>query len=496
MEVASSSAIDTFFDEIKKVGFFARLFSWGRIRGLSYDASNEVALLRSNRDSLNQQIDGLNKLLESEKRDTETRSNEVARLNGDLTKALTSLGEVREQLKDREVRIRELETSTDSNKVAIADLKAEAGIFRRQIDDKNAEITNYEGKLAEATTVRDKNGERVKELETDLVAFNRKLEDLDRSIKEKDKTITQYQSVDQSRLDEHTQKMAELQTFLNGLKDDKARLEQEREEALKAHLEDMKKTWSNHERKVEEAIKVLCKKHSMEYLSKEKVPFKGKPDNTVKICQEYVIFDAKSPEGDNLTNFTDYIKKQSEDVQKYTKEENVKRDIFLVVPSNTIHLFDEYSINHGDFKVYIVTVDSLEPIILSLKKIEEYEFVEQLSPEERDDICHVIGRLSHLTKRRIQVDSFFCEESFKALKECGCLPEEFSEKMLVYERSTKLNPPVEHKVKSISDKELQKFVDTVRKDSDFLGIETSDKLGDEIKKLPLLKESKEEHEDK
>lgn len=496
METFSGSAIDALLNEIKKVGFFERLFSWGKIRRLSYDASNEIVLLRSYRDNFIQQLDGLNRILESEKRETETRSREIERLNGELTKAQTSLSEVREQLKDREIKIRELEASTDSNKDAIAELKAQAGNFQRQIDDKNAEITKYEGRLAEANTAKEKNGERVRELEGDLGTLNRKLEDLDRSIKEKDKAITQYQSLEQNQLDEHTRKMAELQAFMIGLKDDKVRLEQEREEALRAHLEDMKKTWSNHERKVEEVIRGLCKKHSIEYLSKEKVPFKGKPDNTVKICQEYVIFDAKSPESEDLSNFIDYIKKQSEDVQKYVKEQNVKRDIFLVVPSNTIQLFDEFSINHGDFKVYVVTVDSIEPIILSLKKIEEYEFAEQLSPEERDDICHVIGRLSHLTKRRLQVDSFFCDESLKALKECGCLPEEFSERTLVYERSTKLNPPLEHKVKSISDKELQKFVDTVKKDTDFLGIETSDKLGNEIKKLPLLKESNDEHHNK
>ena len=53
--------------------------------------------------------------------------------------------------------------------------------------------------------------------------------------------------------------------------------------------------------------------------------------------------------------------------------------------------------------VFIVTKDSLEPIILSLKKIEDYEFADKLSPEERDNICRVTdGTFSHA--KQIQID--------------------------------------------------------------------------------------------
>ena len=90
------------------------------------------------------------------------------------------------------------------------------------------------------------------------------------------------------------------------------------------------------------------------------------------------------------------------------------------MPNNTVHVFKSYVVNHGDHRACTSSRSiRWEPSLLSLKRIEEYEFAEQLSPEEREDICRVIKRLSHLTKRRIQVDSFFCDEAFKALKECG-----------------------------------------------------------------------------
>jgi hypothetical protein len=47
---------------------------------------------------------------------------------------------------------------------------------------------------------------------------------------------------------------------------------------------------------------VICSRHTFDYV--EKVPFKGDPDNTVSICGEFIIFDAKSPKGEDLSYTT------------------------------------------------------------------------------------------------------------------------------------------------------------------------------------------------
>jgi flagellar biosynthesis chaperone FliJ len=496
MAVTDASALDAFFEEIKKLGFFGRLFSWGRIRKLSYEASNELAILRSERGNWLQQRHDLERLLESKKQEMDDKVAEVQRLSVELTSVKASLAEVREQVKERESRIRELETSAGSNAELMADLRAQVTALQRQIEERNAQIASYEGRLAEANTAWKKSDERVRQLQTELDACYRKSEDLDSSLKEKDKLITQFESAEASRKEEHAAKVNEVTAFMINLKEDKVRLEKEKEEALRAHMEEMKRTWLNHEIRVEETLRALCSKHTIEYLGKEKVPFRGKPDNTLRICDEYVIFDAKSPQGEDLSNFAAYVNKQAEEVKKYVKEKDVKKDIYLVVPNNTVHVFESYVVNHGDYRVYIVTVDSLEPILLSLKRIEEYEFAEQLSPEEREDICRVIGRLSHLTKRRIQVDSFFCDEAFKALKECGCLPDELAEKTLEYERSAKLNPPQERRAKIIADRELQKSVEMVRKEAEFLGLETTEAVAKTVRGMPLLNEDSEEDQER
>jgi hypothetical protein len=163
-----------------------------------------------------------------------------------------------------------------------------------------------------------------------------------------------------------------------------------------------------------------------------------------------VIFDAKSPAGDDLENFPRYLKIQTESVKKYIRQENVKSDIFLVIPANTLDVISQFSYNMGDYYVYLITVDSLEPIILSLKKIENYEFAEQLTPDERENICRIIGKFSHIAKRKIQIDYFFSYQFLDILSKCNIdLPADIYKSVQEFEKAEKLNPPQEKRAKQI-----------------------------------------------
>ena len=157
---------------------------------------------------------------------------------------------------------------------------------------------------------------------------------------------------------------------------------------------------------------------------------------------QLIIFDAKSPANDDLNNFSKYIKLQTENLKKYAKHDDVKKDLFLVIPSNTLNVIEKFTYNIGDYNVFIVTKDALEPVILSLKS-EEYEFAETLSPDQRDNICRIIGKFAHTTKRRIQIDQFFAEEFLDTLQKAKQLPSEILESVISFENAEKLNPPVE-----------------------------------------------------
>ena len=260
-------------------------------------------------------------------------------------------------------------------------------------------------------------------------------------------------------------------TLQVSLEKEKQRLNDERVSQEKARFEALKETWANHEKDVENHIRLICKNNVITYIEQNDFPYPGgKPDNTIEILDQYIIFDAKSPANDDLINFPKYIRTQTENLKKYTKHDNVKNDIFLVIPSNTLSIIKEFIYNIGDYNVYVISKDSLEPIILSLKKIEEYEFADKLSPEERDDICRVIGKFAHTTKRKIQIEMYFMEEFLDILhKSKTLLPKEILKRVIEFENAVKLNPPMEKRKKQILTSDLIEQTNQIKK-----GIELED----------------------
>jgi len=396
--------LSLFFDRIKELSFWQRVFSWSPIRNLSYEAYEQFKLAES---KINSQQD-----------DLDVRKNKITRL----------------------------ETEKEGSEQEVQYLK-------NTILTKDNQINNLTDKLKESKNQTD--GLRNK--------------------------VSRFEATEETRQSNYENKITQLNEVRTGLVDDRTRLNDKRLKEKQDQFDRMKGQWTEHETAVEQKIKQLCQTHLINY--KEKVPFKGNPDNAIEICDEYIIFDAKSPANEDLTNFPKYIKAQTDNVKKYANQESVRKDIFLVIPSNTIETISQLTYNMGDYNVYVITIDSLEPIILSLKKIEEYEFAEQLSPEERDNICRVIGKFAHTTKRKIQIDQFFANQFIELLVKCkNDLPEDLLKSVIEFEKAEKLNPPTERRAKQILTKDLQEKNDSINAEAQIRDIAIPNSF-DEVKKL-------------
>ena len=328
-----------------------------------------------------------------------------------------------------------------------------------------------------------KKEEKIKNLEEDIKILDAKMISFEQikaekiqvyeklKITEQDKNnlkneVNKLLANEESRNETLRKSIASTNTLQQNLQTEIARVNDERVEKEKELQEKMKKSWAEHEKDVQRYIQLICNNHIIKYIGQEDFPHpRNKPDNCIEIMDQLIIFDAKSPANNDLSNFPKYIKDQTENLKKYAKHENVKKDLFLVIPSNTLSVINQYTYNVGDYNVNIITKDSLEPIILSLKKIEEYEFADKLSPEERDNICRIIGKFAHTTKRRIQIDQFFANEFLDTLSKTGSLlPREILESVIQFENAEKLNPPMEKRKKQILTKELKNQSEKIKKE--------------------------------
>ena len=328
-----------------------------------------------------------------------------------------------------------------------------------------------------------KKEEKIKNLEEDIKILDAKMISFEQikaekiqvyeklKITEQDKNnlkneVNKLLANEESRNETLRKSIASTNTLQQNLQTEIARVNDERVEKEKELQEKMKKSWAEHEKDVQRYIQLICNNHIIKYIGQEDFPHpRNKPDNCIEIMDQLIIFDAKSPANNDLSNFPKYIKDQTENLKKYAKHENVKKDLFLVIPSNTLSVINQYTYNVGDYNVNIITKDSLEPIILSLKKIEEYEFADKLSPEERDNICRIIGKFAHTTKRRIQIDQFFANEFLDTLSKTGSLlPREILESVIQFENAEKLNPPMEKRKKQILTKDLKNQSEKIKKE--------------------------------
>jgi hypothetical protein len=363
--------LKSFFERIKALSFWHRVFYWSTLKALSYEAYEEFKNLSESINALNQQVAAKD----------------------------AKLGDHEKNLQILSARVSDLSSANQKLESRIAGLEADL----KRINSEKAEITNR---------------------------------------------VTRFEQIEQSRLEEFQKNVSGVNAIRTGLENDRQKINDERVREKVEAFELMKQTWRNHEETVKTAIKNICQSHLIDYV--KEVPFKGRPDNTINIAGEYVIFDAKSPAGDDLVNFPKYLKIQTESVNKYIKQENVKSDIFLVVPSNTVEVINQFSYRMGDYNVYIVTIDTLEPIILALRKIEDYEFVDQLTPDERENICRIIGKFAHTAKRKIMIDYFFSFQFLDIISKCNSsLPEDIYKSVVEFEKAEKLNPPQEKRAKQI-----------------------------------------------
>lgn len=431
------------FDTLKSLSLWSRLFGWGQIKSQLVEANGELQKLSATANAIKA---------------------ENTRLENTLSVEKVALKNVQDGFNRVSTELEVIKTSQQHQTEKINELQ-----------EKNTTL--------QATNVQYLNAGR--ERANELAAARQKIESLEKEVREVKDDNARLKKDEEFRRQEHSNAMASLREIQRKIQDDREQEQLTKNQAEILRIRKLKETWLKHEENVKNRMRAICHRHGIEYV--DKVPFKGKPDNTVRINDEYIIFDAKSPAGDDLSNFPSYVKAQAEGAMKYVKEENVRKEVFLVVPTNTLEYLETFEYRLSDYTVYVISRDSLEPMLLTLRRIEEYEFAEQMSPEERENICRVIGKFVHLSKRRIQIDGFFAKQFFELVYRTEAdLSKEFLEKVAEFEKSEKLNPPQEKREKQISMKELEADAEKIQGEAQQKGIDMQDNLlTKEINKLPL-----------
>lgn len=502
------SSLPEFFAGVRRAGFFKRLFGWSQIKNQAESAHAEYLSETSESERKYRELESRSTFLSGELIETKAKLTSLEGIRDVETKTYLETKEGLEvasrELKNAREKIAGLESVREQQSLAETERRREERERYQTLESEFAiisdELTNAKGKIAALESVREEQilteaerkreeRERYQDLEAEFTKISNELtnakgkiaalesvreeqdsaeaarrkEEAEKYLEMKEKLeattqeliaakeeISAVESVRDEQTAEYNRKIERVNTLYDQLNNDRKKLAEEQLNLIVKKQEELATSWQKHELDVAENIRNICRKHDFVWCEKNEYPHTGTPDNVILIGKKYTIFDAKSPKNpEELDNFPIYLKSQAEAMSKYCKHDDVRKEAFLVVPSSTLDVLTTYQYDLAEYVVYVITPESLVPVLQILRQIENYEFTDTMSPEDRDKLCRFIGKLSHTTKRKIQIDTYFSREFIDALKGIDTIPDDFASEIGMYEQKAKLNPPMEKRVKMI-----------------------------------------------
>ena len=285
----------------------------------------------------------------------------------------------------------------------------------KKISEEKKEL---EGKIQEITRQNEKYEDGLKSKDRLLDDRNKQINDLQNTLKDKEKQLTEgIEKLNSSRQD---------------FQEERERVKQDEKERQKKEKENLNRIWNEHEVRTLKSMEETCKKKdiNLSYYSNTNpdpdFPENIRPDFVVKIIDQYVIFDAKLSKSSNINN---YIKNQVKNTAKKYKANGkiIFPFIFFVIPTISTSDIKKTHFHEEIFHFYVITVEAFEPIIRTLKKLEDYDFAKDIDPENREKIVESIAGLRHGIKQQNAMNILGAGYGLKALDKVESLPEDVLE---------------------------------------------------------------------
>ena len=257
--------------------------------------------------------------------------------------------------------------------------------------------------------------------------------------------------------------------------EDKVDKEEKRLEKERIDEENMRKvSWQTHESDVASFITNECMKYDIKYVGPQDFPDRKKPDNSIFVDDRYIIFDAKSPrDNQDTATFVSDINTKVKDQEKYAKLPKVKKDIYLVVPSNLYSDINKKHYPQGKYDVWIITMEQIPVMLAHYKRTMDYENFEGLSQDDKNALIKEMGNLSFNLRRKLMVDSIFGQKFLQALKSSkDNLPEEINDEIEKVVTDSRDNVSRKDSGKPLSLDTLERELDETNYLSQSVGIPT------------------------
>lgn len=342
-------------------------------------------------------------------------------------------------------------------------LKAETERLNRDI----GEFAKVKQELSEKT------GELIR-IEKQLEGLNSKNEQYLERLKNAGKKISDLEARDEQRDKEKTQSIADALKIRDSFEEQKKRLIEKEEAKQEKAKNDRNRIWNDHEQQTVATLKEVCRKSEIDFPTfdnnalPESFDGKFKPDFLVEFLGQYIVFDAKVNDPDSNNSLQSYLKNQvkstAEKIKKSSNAEEIYNVVYLVVPSLALNELTQFYFVEQGVHFYIISEESIQPILATFKKVTYYENIDHIDPREREKIIDVIAGLDYELSYQNAVNVLLTARSIKTLGDTQLLDDEMqteilqakSKKRLINFTPTDLKRLVNHPEEQIA--EIKKLI--------------------------------------
>lgn len=258
------------------------------------------------------------------------------------------------------------------------------------------------------------------------------------------------------RLSEHkakeTQVQSERKTESTILENARKTLENERERVIaeetkhrKEDEENRDRVWAMHETEAILRMKEICQKPNLLITSYDNTNLPDdfdpslKPDFMIRLLDQYVVFDPKLSKPDNLqTYIATQARRTAEKFRKSSSFEALYKSVYFVVPSLALQYLRQFSYYEQGFMFYVIPVESFEPILTTLKRLEEYDLADKYDPQERENIVNLIAAFEQHIRQQNATNILSAMKGLRVLAEKQLIPEDVVDAIEAARRSIKI----------------------------------------------------------
>ncbi len=226
-------------------------------------------------------------------------------------------------------------------------------------------------------------------------------------------------------------KISDLENSRKALENEKNRVTESDRIKKEKEEEERTRIWAMHEEASKSRMREICQKSglSLNFYENTSLPEgfdpKLKPDFMVRLLNQYVIFDPKFSTAQNISTYLlTQVKNTAIKIKKSDSSQDIYSTVFFIIPGIALQEIKETYYVEDGITFFIIPIEAFEPVLRTLKRLEDYDLADKYDPQDREKIVNTIASLDFHIRYQNATNILTSIRGVKVLEESKSMPDD------------------------------------------------------------------------